>query len=294
VDHVPRREVIGPAVAGRWYPADPGRLAAEVDTLLAGAEASPPARGPAWAVVVPHAGYAYSGRVAAHGFRALARAGTRRVVLLGPSHRAAFTGAVAPKAAACRTPLGEVEVDAAARADLPPDGFDLDDAPFAGEHALEAELPFLQRRLEPGFRVLPLLVGRLGSRGRGAAALAAALAPLLAPDTCVVVSSDFTHFGERFGYVPFTHDVPARIGALDRGAIERLVAWDAAGFESYVARTGATICGRAALSILLRLRRTPPPATLLAHDTSGGQTGDWGHSVSYAAIAFGGAAGCTT
>jgi hypothetical protein len=292
VDGSARRSVIGPAVAGLWYPARPERLAAEVDALLAGAAADAPAPpAPARALVVPHAGYAYSGAVAARGFLALARSRTRRVLLLGPSHRAAFAGAVAPRAAAYRTPLGEVEIDAPAAAGLPSGCFSLDDAPYAGEHALEAEIPFLQRRLEPGFRLLPLLVGQLGPPGPSAASLAAALRPWLGPDACVVVSSDFTHFGERFGYVPFADDVSRRIEALDRGAIERILAWDAAGFESYVERTRATICGRRAISILLRLFSDAPPGTLLAYDTSGRLTGDREHSVSYAAVGFDAPAG---
>jgi hypothetical protein len=108
----------------------------------------------------------------------------------------------------------------------------------------------------------------------------------MGPDTLVVVSSDFTHFGPRFGYVPFESDVPNRIRELDMGAVRLIEALDAGGFERYVLETGATICGRDAIDVLLRALPRGVVGKLAAYDTSGNLAGDWDHSVSYAALTF--------
>ena len=273
---------LGPAVAGTWYPASPAALEREVDRLLAGA---PAGRAPI-ALVVPHAGYVYSGAVAGRAFARLAGRAFRRVVLIGPSHRAAFDGACLPEAQVYRTPLGTVEIDREVIERLAASpGFRVDDGPFVAEHCLEAEIPFLQRTLREGWTAVPLLVGA----GTGAARLdgvARALRGVPSEDLLLVISSDFTHYGPRFGYTPFDSDVPRRVRELDMGAIEHVVRLDRAGFADYVARTGATICGRAAIDVLLGALPAGVRAELVSYDTSGSMTGDWEHSVSYASLAF--------
>jgi hypothetical protein len=276
--------VLGPAVAGSWYPARPEALERQVDDLLRRA-APGGAVSPGRAVIAPHAGFAYSGSVAARGFAALDVAGVERVLLLGPSHHAAFDGAVVPRAGACRTPLGDVPIDAAAVATLVGrTGFRDDDGPFRREHCLEAELPFLQRRLTRPWRVVPVLIGFTGS---GAAqALADALRPLLGPGLLVVVSSDFTHYGPRFDFVPFTDRVPEQIEALDREALGYITAQDAPGFDGFLDRSRATVCGQNPIRVLLRLLPPGGAGRLVAYDTSGRITGEWDHSVSYASVVF--------
>jgi AmmeMemoRadiSam system protein B len=133
--------------------------------------------------------------------------------------------------------------------------------------------------------VLPVLVGSLGSRV-GADQLADGLRPLLDRETLVVVSSDFTHYGPRFGYVPFRDDVARRIETLDKGAADLILARDGAGFEDYLTRTGATICGRSPIRVLLDLMPDGVEGRLVAYDTSGRITGEWDHSVSYASLLF--------
>lgn len=281
------RGPLGPAVAGTWYPADPAQLAAEVDRCLGAASDSAAAtRGDIVALIAPHAGFVYSGPVAGRAFLRVRGARYERVVLLGPSHYFRFAGGAVPRSAAYRTPLGEVAIDAGALGRLAgAPGLQVDDEPFRREHSLEAEIPFLQRTLAPGFRLLPVLIGA-GTTGEAAESVAKALAPFLGPASLVVVSSDFTHYGPRFDYVPFTDDVPAGIDRLDRGAIERILAWDRVGFEGHIARTGATICGRDAVGILLRLLPAGCAGELAGYDTSGRITGDWLHSVSYASLVF--------
>ena len=92
-------------------------------------------------------------------------------------------------------------------------------------------------------------------------------------------------FRSRFGYEPFTEDVPSRLRALDIGAIAAIEAGDGAEFADYVETTGATICGHRAIDVLLSLRERATGARLVEYDTSGRMTGSWDHSVSYAAIA---------
>lgn len=277
-----------PAVAGTWYPSRRDDLADLVERLLdrAGARSGAP-RGPARAVVAPHAGFAYSGAVAASAFRTAAELRPRRVVLVGPSHYFGFGGAAVPAGlAALSTPLGAVPVDLDAVAALRASPVvRADDAAFEPEHALESELPFLQRLFGNDVPTVPILLGGGATSGE-AQRLADDLAPLVDADTLVVVSSDFTHYGPRFGYVPFAERVEARLRDLDLGAVSAIAAGDAERFVAYVEETGATICGRRAIDVLLRLPAGASGGALVEYDTSGRMTGDWRHSVSYASIAF--------
>ena len=138
------------AVAGMFYPVDARRLAAELDDLLGAAAEPSPRLGYPKALVVPHAGYIYSGAVAARAYDELvpARGLVKRVVLLGPTHRVAVKGLAASSASAFATPLGAVRIDAEAFAlvrGLPQ--VVVSDAAHALEHSLEVQLPFLQRML---------------------------------------------------------------------------------------------------------------------------------------------------
>jgi AmmeMemoRadiSam system protein B len=283
----PQGRSIGPTVAGSWYPAEPSALAEEVDRLVRSvSDDLVPDPRPVAGLIAPHAGYVYSGAVAARGFRILGRSGATRVVVLGPSHYVGFRGAVVPDAESYRTPLGAVPLDVGALRDLASrPGVALDTRPFEREHSLDAEIPFLQRVLDPGFRLVPVLVGSSGDRS-DARRVAEALEPLLVAGTVIVVSSDFTHFGPRFGYVPFRRNVEDGIRELDHAAIRAIESGDPEAFEAFLAETDATICGRHPIDAALCLLRGRAAASLVAYDTSGRQTGDWGHSVSYASIAF--------
>jgi AmmeMemoRadiSam system protein B len=163
------------------------------------------------ALIAPHAGYAYSGPVAASAFRRVAGADSTfdRVVVIGPSHYVAFRGIAAPRASAFATPLGGIPVDHAAIAGIP--GVVLADEPHRGEHAVEVELPFLQRALDGNrFALVPLLVGDATGEE-----VAAALEPLAAdPATLIVISSDLSHF--------LPEEDAARRDRATASAIERL------------------------------------------------------------------------
>ena len=280
------RRILGPTVAGTWYTDEPVALARQIDGFLDAARDDADPGRPVRALIAPHAGFTYSGAVAGRGFAWLRGARFDRVLLLGPSHHAGFPGAAAPAADVYRTPLGEIDLDSEAIAALARrPAFRIDDSPFRPEHCLEAEILFLQRALRPGWSLLPLLVGA-GSTADDSTTVAESLKLWITPETLIVVSSDFTHFGPRFRFIPFQDELPRRIEELDMGAVERILACDTTGFADYVQRTGATICGRDAIGVLLRLLPPGLEATLTAYDTSGRMTGSWDHTVSYASMIF--------
>ncbi len=278
-----------PAVAGQFYPESPVRLRAEVESLLARETlgSAPSAR--IRAMIVPHAGYTYSGATTARTM-VLARQGRyRRALIMAPAHRLALDGLAVTNAAAYRTPLGDAFLDQEAQDGLlarGDAGLRLLPRAHLGEHALEVQLPFLQV-LFPELPIVPLICGRLDDAAL--ASLARSLATLWTPETLWVISSDFTHYGASFGYLPFTDDVCGNLERLDRGAIDRILALDGPGFSRQVAKTGATICGREPIRLLLAVAAAapvPPATRLVDYITSGHLTGDWHHCVSYAGLVF--------
>ena len=180
------------AVAGTFYPGAAEALAREVAQLLAGAQPAPAARRAPKAIIAPHAGYIYSGPVAASVYALLepARKQIRRVVLLGPTHRIAVRGLALPAADAFETPLGVVELDRAATDMLRAmPQVAVSEAAHAWEHSLEVHLPFLQTVLDK-FTLVPLAVGRAGAEE-----VAQVLDVLWGgPETLIVVSSDLSHY----------------------------------------------------------------------------------------------------
>jgi len=275
-------------LAGTWYAAGTERLRMQVDELLATAAVALQGAMPCAGIVVPHAGYAYSGRAAAAAYALLRGGDYRRAVILAPSHYAAFRGVALPDVEAFETPLGVTPVDRSALALLRAAPlFRCDPEPYQREHAFEIQLPLLQRVL-PHIAVVPALLGGFGAADY--VPVAATLAQLADASTLFVVSSDLVHYGSRFDYLPFppagVQAVRSGVRALDMGAIERVCAGDAAGFLDYIASTGATICGRVPIATFLVLHAGRTPGTLLAYETSLDITGDYEHSVSYASIAF--------
>lgn len=179
-----------PAVAGLFYPADPAVLSADIRALL---DAVPAATRMPKALIVPHAGYIYSGPTAAAGYAQLrgALAGRiRRVVLLGPVHRVPVRGLALPEATAFATPLGEIPLDTVAMSELAGlPQVTVSAAAHAAEHSLEVHLPFLQAVLGD-FSLLPLAVGD-ASTDEVAGVLERVWG---GPETLIVISSDLSHF----------------------------------------------------------------------------------------------------
>ncbi len=278
------RKVLDSPIAGSWYTNDKAALRRELEGYLASASDAPSRSGRVVGLILPHAGYRYSGLVAAHGFRALQGQTIRRVVVLATSHRVGFSGLALTDATHWRTPLGEMGIDRDAVGQLA--GVPLfavrQDA-FVQEHSLDIQVPFLQV-VAPDAQLVPVVVGRLTAAQ--AVEAGRALRKLLDPHTVIVASSDFTHYGPNYGYVPFDTDQPARLKALADDAFRAIRDLDVTAFLSHQDQTDDTICGTAPISALLAAMPKSVDVTPLKFDTSGRITGDYTNSVSYFAIAF--------
>jgi AmmeMemoRadiSam system protein B len=198
-----------PAVAGQFYPGNPQRLRTNVADLLA--QAAVPAGIRPKAIIAPHAGYIYSGPVAASAFAILRdhAATIKRVVVIGPAHYVAVRGIAIPTWDAFETPLGQVPVDRTALAAIEDLPFVItSDAAHAPEHALEVELPFLQTILGP-FTLIPLVVGDADPQD------VAEVLRLLwgGHETLIVVSSDLSHY--------YDYAAAQRLDAATATVIER-------------------------------------------------------------------------
>lgn len=258
-------EVVRPAaVAGVFYPDDPGEFRALVDGLLDAAERalSPPATGRLVALICPHAGYVYSGPIAATAYRLLRGADYRRVVVMSPSHRVAFRGLAIPDCTAFATPLGRVRLWSGCRDLAKQAPFLLDSRPHAAEHAIEVHLPFLQRTLVD-FELVPIVYG-VSDRVIDPSPLL----PLVGEQTLFVVSTDLSH------YLPY--DTAIR---RDAQTLDAIMARDA----ERVASSDA--CGRGPTATLVSLaERRDWKVELLDYRNSGDTAGDKSRVVGYGAL----------
>jgi len=253
-----------PAVAGAFYPADPAVLGRQVDALLAGV-ADPGASTCPKALIAPHAGYQYSGPIAASAYAQLApiAARIRRVLLLGPAHRLPFRGLAYPGADRFLTPLGAVPLDREALAGLAdlPQVLCLD-AAFEGEHCLEVQLPFLQRVLGD-FRLVPLIVGAVEPQ-----AVAQVIDRLWGGDeTLIVISSDLSHY--------LDYATATRVDRETTRAIEQL---EPAGLDHHGACGATPVAG-----LLVAARRRGMQVRTLDLRNSGDTAGTRDRVVGYGA-----------
>lgn len=262
---ITRPSVRMPAVAGRFYPAEPEELEAAVRRLLTGADRSDGP--PPTAIIAPHAGYAYSGAVAATAYAAVTPLAGRvnRLILIGPSHYVPFSGLALPEASAYATPLGEHPVDGDACSALDARStVRRSDLVHRDEHSLEVQLPFVRLTLGP-VPVVPLLTGDAAP-----GEVADALEAVWGPEALVIASSDLSH------YLPYerARELDARtaagIEALDPDALAR-----------------GTACGRTGLrGLLVAARRRGLVARTLDLRSSGDTAGDRRRVVGYGAFGF--------
>ena len=261
------------AVAGTFYPGDPRTLAATVDRLLVAAALDTDTDSEAdadsgniapVAVIAPHAGYVYSGPVAASAYARIApwKGTITRVVVIGPAHRAYVTGLALSSADAFATPLGEIPVDRVAHEVLlRHPGVGVDDHAHAAEHSLEVHLPFLQRALGDGWSLVPIVAGAADT-GTVADALGAVWG---ADGTLVVVSSDLSHYHD-------THTARR----LDLATAAAIVSGDWEHLD------GERACGAAPVRGALELaRRHGETITLLDLRNSGDTAGPMSRVVGY-------------
>ncbi len=254
-----------PAVAGFFYPGDAAELRDTVNTLISAAAPTP--LPPTLSYIVPHAGYVYSGGVAAVAYGHLRRSGLRpkRIVIIGPSHRVYLQGIAIPDSGAFATPLGEIPLDTRAkRALLKRGDVILSDAPHAQEHSLEVQLPFLQV-IFGAFELVPLVVGAAEPSH-----VAAVLDDVAHDaDTLLLASSDMSHY--------LSYEEARRVDADTNARILR--------FSNTL--SGEQACGAVALNGLLTLaRKRGASISALSLLNSGDAAGDRSRVVGYAAYAI--------
>ena len=277
-----------PAVAGLFYPKDPAALSRMVDVLLAAAKDTP-LDGELRALICPHAGYPFSGPVAAYSFRLLAGRDYSTVVVMGPSHYSDLRGASVTNADVFRTPLGDVPISAKARALAQSAPFALEphcyvqrpgwwpqssraapvtDTADTWEHSVEVEIPFLQKTLKD-FQLVPVVMGAEmnGAEIRQAARV---LGAIIDDQTLVIASSDLSHY---YSY--------ATAQGLDQHCVKAICDLDIDTMESQEA------CGRNPILTLMQLARERGwKPRLLDCRNSGDTSGEKNRVVGYAAIAF--------
>ena len=280
-----RRPVRMPAVAGSFYPEEPRRLAAEVQALLE--QARPPRGGRPLALIVPHAGFAFSGLIAADGWRQAQGHRYELVVLLGTNHTAGFfTGISVFLGSGFRTPLGVVQVDEQAASALLAADRDCssDPAPHEREHSIEVQLPFVQTVL-PGASILPVIVS--DEDPPLCARLGVALANVLADRRALIVaSSDLSHFPSYGDAVAADRAVLTAMARLDPDGLRETIAR-----EEGAGRRGldTCACGLAPVLAAMAAARTlgATRGTVISRASSGdAPPGDHARVVGYGAILF--------
>jgi hypothetical protein len=274
-----------------WYPTDPQELSETLYDLDFQARLIFPSdmpTAPVRAMIVPHAGYHYSGDIAASAYQRLNRTLIKRIVVLAPSHQVPFAGIALPEFDQYKTAIGSISIDQTMVQKLANNPlFSYNNGVYQTEHSFEMQVPFIIAYL-PHIPVIPLIVGTMTPEQIDE--IATMLAPYITKQTLVIVSSDFTHYGPRFNYTPFTDHISQRVTQLDSGALQTIQNFSLNQFLSYVDQTGATICGRNAIAVLLALIEknalgavTPE---LIAYKTSAQITTEQDDSVSYVSMIF--------
>ena len=290
--------------AGSWYENNPAKLKQELDDFLARAQTNADfeskqrvrqdcaeIKGELLAIIVPHAGYMFSGATAAFAYKAASGRKVKRIFLLGPSHHVGFRGAALPDTSMFATPLGELEIDKEMIAELKSyQMFATMPEVHRVEHSLELQLPFIKHCFKD-VKIVPVVIGQIDGDGE-ARMIGEILKGFVETDDLVVVSSDFTHYGPRYDYMPFglDADVPEKICEMDGAAFSYLSEVNLDGFVDFLDKTEDTICGMYPCQVLLAMMPAGAHGTLLKYSTSrDSHIEDKSNSVSYLAIAFSGA-----
>lgn len=273
------------ALAGRWYSANAKELRMSIEQYLSGAQ-SKKLEG-IQAIVVPHAGHYWSGPTAAAAFNAIQPEQIKRIFIFCPNHRMPVGGMVSVSADAFETPLGQLNVDREIIENWRSDGIlRIDDGAHKLEHAIEIQLPFIQVIFgdhQP--QIVPIIAGEMSTEEVEKAAKR--LKKDMRPDDLVLISSDFLHYGENYGYVPFGKPVQPQIAAYDARTVAAIAKLNGMEFEEFARETPHAACGINSLRILsFAFENTNLKAYQLAYDTSGRRSGEDDMSVSYVALAI--------
>ena len=264
-------------LAGTWYPDAPDALTNLIESYLSRAQFERP-KGDLNAVIMPHAGYAYSGQVAAYGYRLLRNTDFKRVIMIGPSHRVRFRGASVNLQSGYETPLGTVPVDLSLAKKIINAGPDFGYVPQAHvrEHSLEIQIPFLQSVLKD-FQIVAILMGEQDYKI--CSNLAGALARVLVSmnDTLLLASTDLSHFHSY-----------ERARELDSEFIKHVSRFDPQGLAESLSKGKCEACGQGpTVTTMLVARELGANRTvILKYANSGDVTGDHSRVVGYLSAAM--------
>ena len=257
-------------IAGSWYPGTRAELQRTIDGYLVEAAAANPANPPV-GLIAPHAGYAYSGRVAAHAYKQVAGSQADLVVVISPVHRASVGRYAVTEFSHYETPLGEVAVDDEMVQRLGRE-LTINRVGYDGEHALEIQLPFLQRVL-PGFSLLPVMMGAQDMAS--CRDLARAIAKVLGETKALLVAStDLAHVASH-----------QRALSSDQVFLQDFRAYDVEALGRHLASGETAACGGGPVITVMLVARElgADQAQILQHATSFDVTGDESYVVGYAA-----------
>lgn len=275
-----------PVYSGSWYPGTPDELRQTVDRYIATSEI-PAFEGRVIGIVTPHAGYVYSGPVAGAAYKAVKNCDPEIVVLMGNAHREGFRGAAVDDAAAYASPLGTVTIDTDLAELLTTNAKSvrLDGRPHQREHSLEIQLPFLQRSLKPGFKILPILFGMDAEEAERE--ILQILPPLLNGKPFLLVSStDLTHYPEYSDAKRIDKRTAEIIASMEAG---ELISHEQTEMAKGTPNLACVLCGSTATSSVMQLcrRMGADRGQILKVANSGDVTaGDHSQVVGYGAIAF--------
>jgi AmmeMemoRadiSam system protein B len=266
-----------PILSGTWYPADPDRLSRLIHGFLSNVQRRR-LEGDLKAMIVPHAGYRYSGQVAAHGYRLIQEKSPKRIILIGPSHRLAFQGVSVNMQGGYQTPLGVAPVDMDFGKKLIDGHPSIQWVPkaHAHEHSLEIQIPFLQSVLDD-FSIVPILMGQQDYKT--CQELSNTLARIMGHDqeTLILASTDLSHFH---------NDEKAR--ELDDRFIQHVRSFDPKGLSTALASRQCEACGGGpTVTVMLTAKALNADQSLiLNYANSGDVTGDGSRVVGYLSAAI--------
>lgn len=254
-----------PAVAGQFYPEDKKELEGMIEQFLAQAE-PPKIDGEVFGLLLPHAGYIFSGPVAVYGFKAITRKDFNTVIIIGDSHYERFDGVSIWPEGSWETPLGKVEVDKSLAEKIlsASDRFLVRDSAHLFEHSLEVQLPFLQKTLKD-FKIVPIIFGSEDEDWQGLAEVI--LENIGGKKILVIASSDMSH------YLPYQE---AKV--IDRQTLDSILNLSTENLE---------VCAKDSVKTLLKIAKNLKAKTkLLKYANSGDTAGDKLQVVGYGAVAF--------
>lgn len=276
--------------SGTFYPEDKKELLKEIEDSfthpLGPGMPEKKRSGHVFGVISPHAGFAYSGPAAAHSYKALAEAkAPDTYIILGTNHTGLGSSSICMED--FNTPLGTAKLDKEFASSILRHG-NLSDSKLSHmqEHSIEVQLPFLQY-IEKNPKIIPITISHELPLDEFAHALKLASKEMKRSFT-MIASSDFTHYGPSYGYVPFTKDIKHSLYDLDRLAIKHITNLDMSSLQKHFLRYRSTICGIAPILGLMHSCKAfgIKKGSLLQYYTSGDITKDYTNAVGYASVVF--------